>query len=60
MLPDHELPARGQLPDRDPHVGAVTPTSLLSFFFTLAAHEAQVIPPIASSTARAAPPGAAA
>jgi hypothetical protein len=33
---------------------------LLSFFSTLAAHEAQVIPPIASSTARTAPPGAAA
>ena len=37
---------------------AVTPLSLLSFFSTLAAHEAQVIPPIARSTARAAPPGA--
>ena len=39
---------------------AVTPSSLLSFFSTLAAHEAQVIPPIASSTARTAPSGAAA
>jgi len=39
---------------------AVTPSSLLSFFSTLAAHEARVIPPIASSTARTAPPGAAA
>ena len=34
---------------------AVTPSSLLSFFSTLAAHEAQVIPPIARSAARAAP-----
>ena len=39
---------------------ALTPLSLLSFFSTLAAHEAQVIPPIASSTARTAPPGTAA
>ena len=39
---------------------ALTPPSLLSFLSTLAAHEAQVIPPIASSTARTAPPGAAA
>ena len=39
---------------------ALTPSSLLSFFSTLAAHEAQVIPPIASSTARTAPPRAAA
>ena len=39
---------------------ALTPSSLPSFFSTRAAHEAQVIPPIASSTARTAPPGAAA
>ena len=39
---------------------AVTPSSLLSFFSTRAAHEAQVIPPMVSSTARTAPPGAAA
>ena len=39
---------------------ALTPSSLPSFFSTLAAHEAQVIPLIASSTARTAPPGAAA
>ncbi len=38
---------------------ALTPSSLLSFFSTRAAHEAQVIPPIASSPARTAPPGAA-
>src|ERR1019366_2818761 len=38
----------------------VRPSSLLSFSSPLAAHEAQVIPPIASSTARTAPPGAAA
>jgi len=36
---------------------AVTPSSLLSFFSTLAAHEAQVIPPIASSAWRGGPPG---
>ena len=35
---------------------AVTPSSLLSFFSTLAAHEAHVIPPIASSARRGAPP----
>ena len=34
---------------------AVTPSSLLSFFSILAAHEAQVIPPIASSVLRIAP-----
>ena len=36
---------------------AVMPSSLLSFFSILAAHEAHVIPPIASSTRRGAPPG---
>ena len=39
---------------------ALTPSSRLSFFSIRAAHDAQVIPPIASSTARTAPPGAAA
>ena len=36
---------------------AVTPSSLLSFFSTRAAHEAHVIPPIASSARPAEPPG---
>ena len=39
---------------------AATPASLLSFFSIRAAHDAHVIPPIASSAARTAPPGAAA
>jgi metal-dependent hydrolase (beta-lactamase superfamily II) len=39
---------------------ALRPREQLSFFSTRAAHEAQVIPPIASSTARTAPPRAAA
>ena len=34
---------------------AATPSSLFSFFSILAAHEAQVIPPIASSALRIAP-----
>ena len=36
---------------------AVTPSSLLSFFSTRAAHEAHVIPPIASSAWRGGPSG---